>query len=296
MESSSISINPDEFPHKTSKDTEGKFLFIRHGQTFFNSLKPTRGDFSKYHSTEFADVRLTEEGIEQAKSLQPTLNKLKIEKVYSSPFYRALQTAFYALENHPNLSNITVIVNPLAGEGFMAISDMLLDIKKTKEDFNMETKVKFDWSLFNEYIKEKIKLNENFYYFYYTSVFPKEEKKLIYDRLCEVYKDGKYEDINLLKQELLSVVEKSRKSLDRMERMKVVLKDITKIFAEYKKFLKDTHKDTLNDKESKIITFSHCQLINSASFKITCENGEIKDLHFDWKSSIKNSEILSIYI
>ncbi len=292
MDSSpSLSIKQDEFPHKTSKDTESKFIFIRHGQTFFNALRGTHGQASKINKTEFMDVRLTELGIDQAKSLQQTLNKLKIEKIYVSPFYRALQTAFYALENHPNLANITVTVHPLINEASFTICDFLVDIKKTKQDFNMETKVKFDWSLFDEFIKNN-NINENFYYFYNFTCFTEEEKKLSYEKVCKIYNDGNYEDINLLQKVLDSIYNGVKEKKMKMEDFS----NAATRFSKYKKFLKDMHKDTLNDKESKVITFSHGIFISSANFKLVFDKGEIKDYIFDRKNIIKNGEILSIYI
>lgn len=112
-----------------SKDTKGKLLFFRHGETFFN-IDPDRQ--GRLTNSKYVDCHLDEKGIEQSKSLQNILNKFTIEKIYISPMYRVFQTIYYALENHPNLKNITVVVHPLVNEVTSCVQDYLLNIKQTK--------------------------------------------------------------------------------------------------------------------------------------------------------------------
>ena len=133
-----------------SRNLEGKLLFMRHGETNFNIDKNYKK--RKVNKT-YIDCRLNEKGIEQAKSRQEILNTLSFEQVYVSPFYRALQTLTYSLANHPNKDNIIAIVHPLVSEVGNCINDYVLDIKQSKKDFNMNSKVKIDWSLFDEFIK-----------------------------------------------------------------------------------------------------------------------------------------------
>ena len=83
-----------------------------------------------------------------------------LEKVYVSPFYRALQTLTYSLESHPNKDKIIAVVHPFVSEITNCINDYILDIKQTKKDFNLNSIIKIDWSLFDEYIKS-IKYDEN---------------------------------------------------------------------------------------------------------------------------------------
>ena len=166
-----------------SKDTKEKLLFIRHGQTFFNLDPDKIGRKTNY---KYIDSKLTEKGIEQSKSLQKTLNELTIEVVYISPMYRAFQTVFYALEKHPDLSKIKVIVHPLVNEVTSCVNDYMLDIKETKKEFNMDSKIKFDWSIFNEYVKG-IKWDENFYYFDNFDCFEESKKDEMYQILKNLY-------------------------------------------------------------------------------------------------------------
>ena len=143
-----------------SRDITGKLLIMRHGETYFN-IEQNKED--RKMNPIFIDCKLTPKGIEQAKSMGEILNKLNIEIIYISPIYRTFQTAFYILENLPNKSNIKVIIHPLINEVTSYFQDYLLDIKKTKAEFNMNSKIKFDWSIFDDFVKN-IKYDENFYY------------------------------------------------------------------------------------------------------------------------------------
>ena len=126
-------------------DLNGKFLYMRHGKTKFNS------DHDKHRqiNISYIDCHLSPNGIQQVRAKQNLINKLSLEKVYVSPFYRALQTAYILLENHPNLINIPIIVHPKIAEIGGCTHDFILDIKKNKADFNNDSKVKFNWDIFN---------------------------------------------------------------------------------------------------------------------------------------------------
>ena len=129
-----------------------KFYFMRHGETLYNSIK----DKSIKYNPEYADSHLSDKGKEQAKSRQKDLNNLNIEIIYVSPYYRALETMEYAFENHPNIENIIAYVHPKLSELAGMIHEFILDIKKTKKDFNMNSKVKVNWSIFDNYVKNLI--------------------------------------------------------------------------------------------------------------------------------------------
>ena len=143
-------MNSDKYSKSTySPDTSGKFLFMRHGQTWYNR----NTDLSRRYNPDLCDAHLSDEGVNQIKSTQEIINKLNLEKVYVSPYYRALQTATIALENHPNLKEMKIIVHPKISEVVCGAHDFIFDIKKTKKDFNMNSKVKIDWSYFDKYVK-----------------------------------------------------------------------------------------------------------------------------------------------
>lgn len=65
-----------------------QIILIRHGQTLWSET-------GKH--TSFSDIDLTENGIAQAKALQPIIKTLDFQKVFSSPRIRAKKTCQLAL-------------------------------------------------------------------------------------------------------------------------------------------------------------------------------------------------------
>lgn len=136
-----------------------KFYFMRHAETLYNAIN----DKSVKYNPEYADSHLSEKGIKQAKSKQKELNEFNIELVYVSPYYRAIETMIYSLENHPNAENIIAYVHPKISELAGMMHEFILDIKQTKNDFK-NSKIKVNWSIFDEYVKNT-KYGENLFFF-----------------------------------------------------------------------------------------------------------------------------------
>ena len=229
-----------------SKDLKGKLLFMRHAETNFNSDRRKK---ERQTNPDYIDCRLNNNGIAQSKSKQVVLNSLSFEKVYSSPFYRALQTLTYSLENHPNKDNIIIVVHPLLSETPNCVNDYILDIQTTKNDFNMNSIIKVDWTLFDNYIKE-IKYDQNFYYFEYFDCFNNMEKEKTYEKLKAIYESGNIEE---LKTELSNLASYRYKKGKRLES----LKNLQKRFKKFTNFIKEQHKDTLENINDKIFVVSH---------------------------------------
>ena len=235
-------------------DLSGKFLFMRHGQTWFNRQK---GDESRKYNPDFCDAHLSDTGIDQIKSKQEIINKLNIEKIYVSPYYRALQTVTLVLENHPNKENIKIIVHPLISELVFGIQDFLFDIKKTKKDFNMNSKIKIDWSYFDEYVKNS-KYDENFIYYDNMNLLDENEKNKHYLKWKEKYEKGNIEGF---KKDITEFLLEKKKIFFKFESLKHGFQR----FEEFKKFLKNEHKDTIDDKNKKVLCVSHGAFINTAT-------------------------------
>ena len=67
----------------------------------------------------FIDDVLTEEGTEMCANALPSIQDLTLHgKVFVSPFRRTIQSACHLLKNHPNKSNLTLILSPGATEHF----------------------------------------------------------------------------------------------------------------------------------------------------------------------------------
>ncbi len=266
---------------KFTTDLKGKFLFMRHGKTEFNSDK----DQLRQINPSYIDCHLSSKGIEQVKLKQKIINTLSIEKVYVSPFYRALQTVSVLLENHPNLKNISVIVHPKIAEIGGCTHDFIFDIKQNKKDFNINSKVKFDWSIFDEYV-QKINYDENFFYFEEFNNLADNIKYEIYNNLKELY-DKK--DVKLLKKGLEKLACFRIKNHKKFES----LNHEYNRFLEFKNNLNKIHKVTLKDKNKKILIISHSSFI-----KISTSPGPYQEKNKKAHPSchpVKNAEIISIY-
>ena len=271
-----INIKP-----KFTADLKGKFLFMRHGKTDFNSDH----DNLRQINPSYIDCHLSNKGIEQVKSKQKLINSLSIEKVYVSPFYRALQTVSLLLENHPNLKNISVVIHPKIAEIGGCTHDFIFDIKQNKKDFNMNSNVKFDWSVFDEYVK-KIKWDENFFYFEEFNNLNDDLKSKIYNNLKELYDKNEFQSyINAL-EKLASFRIKNHKKFESISHE-------YNRFLDFKNNLNKIHKFTLKDKNKKILMISHSSFI-----KISTSPGpyheKIKRPHPSCHP-VKNVEIISIY-
>ena len=267
-----------------SLDTKGKLLLMRHGETFFNLDKDKEG---RKTNPKYIDCKLTLNGIEQTKSIKNILNKLSIEKVYVSPMYRASQTAIYCLEDHPNISNIKVIIHPLVNEITSCVQDYLLDIRKTKKDFNINSKIKFDWSIFDEFVKT-LKWDENFYYFDNFDCFDENKKNEMYKKLKYLYDINDFISLEKELGELAVIRYKQNKRFES-------LKHLQFRFNKFIEYIKEKHKDNLNNKENKILVITHTSFIKCATDRTIYENKNIQTFHPNSYSS-KNCELISIKI
>lgn len=61
-----------------------RFIFVRHGKTHFNEIHLTQG---------WCDSPLSKVGIRQVESISKQLEQYQIDKAYTSPLGRAVQTA-----------------------------------------------------------------------------------------------------------------------------------------------------------------------------------------------------------
>jgi len=264
-------------------DLSGKFLFMRHGQTWFNKNCHL---YTKYDPT-LSDSHLTEEGIKQIKASQEKVNKLDIEKVYVSPYYRALETVTIALENHPSAKDLEVFVHPDIGEVVCGVHDYIIDIKQTKKDFNMNSKIKINWKYFDEYVKNS-KYDENFFYFDHIDLISETEKNDEYLKLKKLYDNQNMEGF---KEELSNFLKDKSKTIGIHES----LKHAGERFVTFKNFLKNQHNETLNDINKKVLSVCHSTFINTATSPVPIltnkYNEEMRKVY-----NIKNGEIITLFV
>lgn len=138
------------------KNTVGKVLYVRHGQTEFNYQMKIIGEDNVQTIPALIDSCLSPQGLESIKGAIDAISSLTFEAVYCSPLKRTLQTAFYLIENHPQREATVVYVHPLITEKVNGVHDYSFDIIKKKSEYNMESKVKFNWDIFDSYYKDTI--------------------------------------------------------------------------------------------------------------------------------------------
>ena len=267
---------------KYSLDVEGKFLFIRHGQTICNSDKKYK---ERKFNPDYIDSHLSDKGISQTKKLKNILNNLNIEDIYVSPLYRSLETAKYILEENPNYKG-QIIVHPLIIECPNCIDDFIYDIKQTKNDFK---DLNINWDIFNQYTNKK--WNENFYYFEYFNRMNENQKMDKFNKLLNIYNKG---DMNNYKIEMVNEFPRmifNEQSLQPFESFKHVYSR----FLEFKNFLVERHKKTLNEIDKKILVITHGDFLGVITNKYLYGNDEQNYFPKDC-CYCKNCDIISIYI
>ena len=276
---------PNLNPQKYEQNTNGNFLFIRHGQTICNSDKDLKG---RKFNPNYIDSHLSEKGINQSKNLKEKIEKFDIEAIYVSPLYRSLETAKYMIENMDYKGEI--IVHPLIIECLNCIDDIIFDVRQTKKDFQ---DLNVNWNIFDEYVKKFKKWDENFYYFEYFNRLNDEEKDIKYNKLLNLYKNG---DMMEFKQGIVNEIQRKvfneDLSINPFESFKLVYSR----FFEFKNFLSTKHKDiSQNDSNKKIIIITHSNFLGVITNKYLYDNDNIN--YFPEECChCKNCDIISIYI
>ena len=254
-----------------------KYYIMRHGETLYNAIS----DQSAKYNPEYADSHLSEKGINQAKSKQDELKKLNIELVYVSPYYRAIETMIYSLENHPNANNIIAYVHPKIAELAGMMHEFVLDIKQTKNDFNMNSKIKVNWSIFDEYIKST-KYGENLFFFNNWNLIEEDKKLEMSNKLNELYEKG---DIKSYKEEASKIIKERYQTKLKFESYKHAYER----FIDFKNDVSNRHKDDIN-KDKIILIISHKLFISIATSSCEFKSDEVKNVSSDCLS-LSNCEI-----
>jgi len=273
-------INKQEY----SLDSKGKFLFIRHGQTICNSDKNNK---ERKINPDYLDSHLSEKGIKQAKELNNIIKNFKIEAIYVSPLYRSLETVKYMLKSISNFKG-EIIVHPLIIECPNCIDDFIYDINETKNDFK---DLNVNWNIFYDFVKKYQKWNENFYYFEYFNRLTDSQKNNKYQKLLDLYNR---KEMNILKKVIVNEMPKiifNKEGLQPFESFKHVYSR----FLEFKNFLREKYKDSLDNIDNKVIIVTHGDFLGVITNKYLYENDDVNAFAKDG-CHCKNCGIVSIYI
>ena len=101
-----------------------RFIFVRHGKTHFNEINLTQG---------WCDSPLSKVGIRQVESITKQLEQYQIDKAYTSPLGRAVQTANIILSKKE--------IEPIYEERFKEVNFGILEGISTElvRKFNIES-------------------------------------------------------------------------------------------------------------------------------------------------------------
>ena len=264
------------------KNTEGKFLYIRHGETTKNKRMEVIDKNKLKAIPEYLDCELDKKGIEQAKKASEIISNFEIEDIWVSPLHRTLQTAFYLFENNPNRDKLVLKVNPFIIEAMSGTDTLSFLISKRKKEFNMNSKVKFDWSYFDSiYTNQK---DQDLFYLDFIDKIPEEDKNKLINDIKDNY------DINedKLRESVLNLCYYiTNHNIDRIETLLHVFNRNLK----FKEFLSKKYDN--RDPNKKIIIITHSRFISISTSKKIYSMNEVNDYPDDTYCP-KNCEIISI--
>lgn len=280
-------------------DTSGKVLYVRHGKTEFNYTKDIIGEDVQSHA-ELVDSCLHAQGLDSLKNAIRTLSTLKFEAIYCSPMKRTLQTVYHLLENHPQRESIIVYIHPLITEKVNGVHDYSFDIIKKKCEYNMKSKVKFNWTIFDTYFKTQIE-QEMFQFAYCPKDIP--ELNALIKQVEELYSKGE-------KEAMKTTYAKFGEYLvgHKMNTFETHYHAFRRNIC-FKRFLlkKLTEDGTLEKTDEKILIVTHSALAkvgtSSKAYSLLdnmtsypddshlCKNGEIISMHINPEICLNNKEL-----
>ena len=265
-----------------SKNLEGKFIFIRHGETDYN-INFNKNPKIKY-DIKYLDGHLNLTGQKQAEKASENFKNLNIELIYVSPLYRTLESAFLIFKNHPNKNNIKMIVHPLLTEVISSMNNFTDNIEEKRKIYNENSEIKVDWSIFDEEFKTKEE--QNFYYLNYINLLPTNKYENIKNNMFNSFKTGKINQSIIELGKIISDLKMKRiESLDHLFSRS----------CKFKEYLKDKYKNEIDDNEKKIVIISHSCFGQMFTSKECYGKSNIKEYPKDCCVP-NNCEAISVYI
>lgn len=298
MEENKISITNDYTLFE--KGDKGPVLYIRHGKTNYNKFCISAPKEIARVATEYLDCPLNEEGISQAEYISNALQKHKIKKVFCSPLQRCLETCLISLKNHPDKDSFKVFVHPHISETVSGVHDFSRNIKLKKFNFNINSEVKFDWSIFDNYFQDEVTQELYFLNFIdYSPIDGNLENNEFYKNISDILEKILSPECATnfsLGDKLLSemsthyVKEKRRpEPLIRMFKRNLEFKDLLR------KNLEEIKKYTYQINDEKILVFTHSAFTKISTSKNAYNMEVISDFPVDCYKP-DNCEIISMNV
>ena len=158
---------------------KGSIIYIRHAQTSYNIYTEEIKQLKQIRLEEkYLDCELCEVGKNQAEILSQKIINLDIKYCFTSPLLRCLETSLIALKNHKNAKNIEIIIHPLLNEIISSTQTLTKPIKIKKAQFNFQSEVKYNWSIFDRYFEGENDQN-HFYFNFIDHRIVESQKELV---------------------------------------------------------------------------------------------------------------------
>lgn len=269
----------------------GPLLYIRHAQSIFNIDTEIAGSEDEArHMKEYLDCRITETGKQQAEKLSKQVSTYKIKFVFCSPMLRCLQTCFHSLKNHLDRENIRVFIHPLITETVNCNHDYSRKTFLKKKEFNLQSEVKFDWSLFDQYFPNECE--QETYFLDYVDTL--REDPFVSNLFSQMRNPENYKNQDLMDD---LATQMSAYYTDRQIRPE----SIKKLFyrnLEFKEFLATyiRLKGGLNvEDDEKVLVYSHSNFIQTSNSKMAYEL-ERMDTFPEDSYKPYNCEVITMFI
>jgi broad specificity phosphatase PhoE len=143
------------------RNQNGKFLYIRHGQTDYNLTSASiENDSTLSNSTKeekiknfrsdpnFLDCKLNEKGKEQSENLRLIIDNLSVKYIFCSPLRRCIETMLISLSTYKKKDELKIFIHPLLSEVVHTIHDGSIDMTEKTwfyNDLSSKLGLSIDW-------------------------------------------------------------------------------------------------------------------------------------------------------
>lgn len=261
---------------------ESPYLYIRHAQSYYNHHTEKIHEESIKSNKEFLDAHLSDLGLKQSEELSSKLVDLNIKYVFCSPMLRCIQTCHNSLKNHPQKDKILVTIHPLITETVHCCHDYSSELSKKQAQYNKESDVKFDWSLYETFFPDR-KKQVTYFLDYVDSLLNDEKAQCLIQNIKEADPDND--------EELADHFVQFSKYYALNKTRPESLRHMFKRNLQFREFLKTIDLD--HDKNEKVLVYTHSWFI-CVSTSESAYNMDIIDILPEDSYMPANCEVVSI--
>ena len=244
------------------KSFQGPVIYIRHAESLYNHIcteKDLKGEshYNDKFGIELVDCSISNEGLNQIKSLVPKLQEIKARYIFTSPLNRSIQTLYHSLKDHPLFHQMIIFVHPLLSEKICSSCDLSERIENKIKKFDY---LKLDFGFFDKLYNKETRD------YYFTDFFFNFNKG---DILPENYEENMTNIINLMKKNF----DTKKESED--------LNTLYRRSTKFKEFLKEFLLEKGLEEDEKVLVFTHSTLIQMSTSEMVYTISDIQKMPQD---------------